>query len=160
MLSGQRQREFLAVLLALIGSVGLLRKAGILIPFVSRAVLSFFQAPLLIVSRWLTLPSNFPVYFGMLEDQLLWCLSATWVGIAAWLGSTRDSSVEGFWRIFFYYYVFFAVAISAAVFTLCFIWDPLFKIEFHAASLSLGLLLGFFSGRIGAWAENLPRKNF
>ncbi len=159
-MSRQKLRQILAAFLALFGAVGLVRRAGIFIPVISKVVLAFLALPLLMISKWTETPSGLLVYAGKFRDHIFWCLSGSWLGIAAWLWNARDESTENFLKIISYYYFFMPVVISSTVFTLCYALDPDFNIRFYSASFSLSLILGFLAGRFWTIAEALPRKNF
>ena len=156
----QKLRQILAALLALFGVVGLLRKAGILIPVISKITLALFALLPALMWKWSDTPSGILLYASRFQDHLFWCLSGTWLGIAAWLWNTRDESAEGFLKIISYYYLFMPVVISSTVFTLCYALDPDFSIRFYTTSFPLSLILGFLTGRFWTIAEGLPRKNF
>ena len=159
-MSQQKLKQILAAFLALFGVVGLLRKAGILIPAISKIILAIFSLVPALMWKWADTPSGVLLYTSRFRDHLFWCLSATWLGIAAWLWNSKDESTEGFLKIISYYYIFMPVMISATVFTLCYALDPDFNIRFYSTSFSLSLILGFLAGRFWTFAEVQPRKGF
>lgn len=158
MIENKKQRECLAILLGLAAIVGLFHKAGIYIPLVSKTVISILQVALLLVAGWVDSPSVFLTYLKTFQSHLLWCVSSTWLGVAAWLWSSRDHATEGFLEIIFYYGIFMTVLVSSAVFTFSYNFDPFFNIRFYSSSFALGLALSLLAGRFWLLVQGLPRK--
>lgn len=153
MLNLNKLRHVLAILLGLAALVGLAWKAGIYIPVVSHIVIAIVQAISLLLSVWIDSPTVFLAYVKSFQEHVVWCVSATWLGISAWLWSTRTETSEGFWKIVSYYYLFMAVVISSTVFALGYHFDPAFKIKFYSSTFSLGLFFGFSVGKFWHWVE-------
>lgn len=158
-IGNQKQREIIAILLGLFAIVGLCRKAGIYIPLVSQGVISIIQAALLLVSGWVEVPSVFLVYVKTFLNHLAWCVSATWLGVAAWLWSSRDHAAEGFLEIICYYGIFMTLLVSSAVFTFSYNFDPFFHIRFYASSFPLSLALSLLAGKFWSIVQQFPRKS-
>lgn len=155
----KKQRECLAVLLGVFAVVGLCRKAGIYIPFVSKAVISVIQGVLLLISKRVEAPSVFLVYVKAFREHIVWCISSAWLGIAAWLWSSRDHSTYGVFGIIVYDYLFMMAFVSSSVFAFCYNLDPFFNIRFYSSSFALSLALSFAAGKGWAIVQELPCKN-
>lgn len=89
-----------------------------------------------------TLPSSLSWKLKMYFPAILWSVSASWLGIAAWLWNARRDCTEGFRKIISYYYIFMPVVISSVVFSMATYLDPALDAKFYSTAFALGLILG------------------
>lgn len=159
MISHKKIRECSAITLVVLAVVGLCWKIGIAIPFVSKGVITFVGAVLSVPAGWAQSSIPFLAYLAAFKGHIIWCVSATWLGIAEWLWSSRDHATEGFLEIFFYYGVFMAALISSSAFAIAYNLDPFFNIRFYSSSFALSLVLSLAAGKIWSIVQSLPGKN-
>lgn len=158
-ISRRKMRECSAIFLGVFALVGLLWKAGIFIPFLSKTVIAVVQIPLAVISKWVVVYTPFMAYVTEFRNPLLWCVSSSWLGIAGWLWSSRDYAMEGFLEIFVYYGIFMTLMVSSAVFAISYNLDPFFNIRFFSSSFALSLALSFLVGKSWMMVQALPRKD-
>lgn len=158
-ISHKKMRECSAILLVLLAVVGLLWKVGIYIPLISTVVITIVQIPALTASKWIVRDTPFLAYLDAFQGHIVWCVSASWLGIAGWLWSSRENSDEGFFEIFVYYGIFMALMVSSAVFAIAYNLDPFFNIRFYSSSFALSLALSFLMGKSWLMVQELSRKD-